>query len=179
MMKTREIFRKLKIAFILLKTQDLIHNINNPSLFRCEYRSPDKFLARNVRFKVEIIIVDPANIQTNTIAASVVPQSPQPLINNAVSNTNPILSNNINLLNNNSNSKTNTSSNSSYKILFTLINGSTKQFHQLCKHICNLISMNYSQVHSQHHRQQQQQLQLQQQRLQKQVFLHFIIQYKI
>ena len=156
----------------------MIHNINNPSLFRCEYRSPDKFLARNVRFKVEIVIIDPTSLQNNapgTLSAG-----------SNQSNNNSVLTNNINVLNNtvttNSN-KTSTSSTSSnsYKIVFTLINGSTKQFHQLCKHICNLISMNYSQVHSQHHRQQQQQLQLQQQqRLQKQVIIisfHLILIY--
>jgi len=131
-------------------------------------------LARNVRFKVEIVIIDPATLQNNTSG------TPSGTGLNQ-SNNNSILTNNINVLNNtmtpttptttttNKASVSSTSSNS-YKIVFTLINGSTKQFHQLCKHICNLISMNYSQVHSQHHRQQQQQqLQLQQQqRLQKQ-----------
>ena len=68
--------------------------------------------------------------------------------------------------------------NSSYKILFTLINGSTKQFHQLCKHICNLISMNYSQVHGNHNRQHAQQIQLQQQqRLIQQVFIYLQLFY--
>lgn len=144
---------KADLIHAFLSTQDLIHNINNPSLFRCEYRSPDKFLARNVRFKVEIIVEHNNNTSN---------QSP---------NNNSVLTNNINinnkLTNDNNNNNTSTiQQNQSYKILFTLINGSTKQFHQLCKHICSLISMNYSTTHG-HHRQQQQRL-LQQQQQQSQ-----------
>ena len=91
-------------------------------------------------------------------------------------NSNSILTNNINITNN-INKILNTSP-ASYKILFTLINGSTKQFHQLCKHICNLISMNYSQVHSHQHRQNQQQL-LQHQRQVEKVNILFFNKYCI
>jgi len=151
---------KADLIHAFLSTQDLIHNINSPSLFRCEYRSPDKFLARNVRFKVEILPDTTANA------------------NNLVNGANVLTTNmnSINISNNMNNTTSSTNGNSaqlattptttqSYKILFTLINGSTKQFHQLCKHICSLISLNYSSIYGQRNRQavqQQQQLQQQQ-----------------
>jgi hypothetical protein len=91
---------KADLIHAFLSTQDLIHNINSPMLFRCEYRSPDKFLARNVRFKVEIIIDNNSN----------------------ASNTNgQVLTNNINI--NNQLNKSETSTNPTFRILFTLING--------------------------------------------------------
>ena len=165
-LKTLNEIDNLFCLFFFFKTQDLIHNINNPSLFRCEYRSPDKFLSRNVRFKVEII-PDSSNANTNTTNANGQNSILTNNINVNNTNNNNVIINTIKNDSNNNNTSIQSSSpaapqSPSYKILFTLINGSTKQFHQLCKHICSLISMNYSSVHS--HRQQQQQLQ-QQQRL--------------
>ena len=115
--------------FSILKTTDLIHNINSPTLFRCEYRSPDKFLSRNIRFKVEII---EENIN-----------KPSSQIDNKQQNI------------------------QAYKILFTLMTGSSRQFQQICKHICQLVSShNYLSIQQRNLRQQQQkqvQLQAQQQ----------------
>lgn len=91
---------KADLIHAFLSTSDLIHNINSPNLFRCEYRSPDKFLSRNVRFKVEII------------QDSCLPTTPT------------------------------ANSYQTYKIHFTLMSGSTKQFLNLCQHIVNLISTN-------------------------------------
>ena len=97
-----------------------------------------------MRFKVEII-TEPASSS----------QPSQPL------NTN------INIGNQTSSGATtttvatpSTSNYPTFKILFTLINGSTKQFHQLCKHICSLISMNsYATSTSSRHMQKQHQQQ--------------------
>ncbi|CAF0723631.1 unnamed protein product [Brachionus calyciflorus] len=138
---------KADLIHAFLSTQDLIHNINSPLLFRCEYRSPDKFLARNVRFKVEIITDMSQNGSSSSTSSTSSASS-------ASTQSSAILTNNINI-NNQAKKSDGTSVNSSpaaqttFKILFTLINGSTKQFHQLCKHICALISMNYSNSNSQ------------------------------
>lgn len=122
----------------------MIHNINNPLLFRCEYRSPDKFLARNVRFKVEIII--DSNGQNGNASAST---SSTSSASSASTQSSAVLTNNININNQAKKTETTTLTQTRFKILFTLINGSTKQFHQLCKHIRTLISMNYSNINNQ------------------------------
>lgn len=90
-----------------------------------------------------------------------------------------MLTNNININNNSTapgtpNGQQTPIQNPSYKILFTLLSGSTRQFHSLCKHICMLISnnTNYTNSNAHHQRQarlaqqqlkQQQQAQMQQQ----------------
>lgn len=113
-------------------------------LFRCEYRSPDKFLARNVRFKVEIII--DLNGQNANASAST---SSTSSASSASTQSSTVLTNNININNQVKKGETTTPTQTRFKILFTLINGSTKQFHQLCKHIRTLISMNYSNTNNQ------------------------------
>ncbi len=151
---------KADLIHAFLSTQDLIHNINSPSLFRCEYRSPEKFISRNVRFKVEILTENNNNASTTS--------------NNANVNTNgsTVLTNNINI----NNGQTLSLPNPSYKILFTLLSGSTRQFHSLCKHICMLIgnntTYNNSSAHSQRQaRLHQQQLKQQQQQQQQQALM--------
>lgn len=102
---------KADLIHAFLSTQDLIHNINSPMLFRCEYRSPDKFLARNVRFKVEILVSNPAGGAQTSSAAST-PGTPS---------SNGPLTNNINISNNAASQPA--QANPTFRILFTLING--------------------------------------------------------
>ncbi len=59
--------------------------------------------------------------------------------------------------------------NPQYKILFTLLSGSTRQFHQLCKHICMLIGNNTNYINSHTHQSRQQQRLQQQQQQQQQL----------
>jgi hypothetical protein len=88
------------------QTTDLTHNINNnsPNSFRCEYRATDKFLQRNVKFRVEILL-------DNQIKQQHEHQQIQQ---------------------------------QQYKLVFTLTSGSSRQFQNLCLHICQLISTQYA-----------------------------------
>ncbi len=172
---------KADLIHAFLSTQDLIHNINSPSLFRCEYRAPEKFISRNVRFKVEILTENNNNAST-TSNNTPISQTP---INNIVNKSNntdvTVLANNINTNNNNTNNTIQVvPSNPSYKIVFTLLSGSTRHFNSLCKHICMLIGNNtnytnstahhqrQTRLHQQQLKQQQQQVLLQQQHIQSQ-----------
>lgn len=160
---------KADLIHAFLSTQDLIHNINSPSLFRCEYRSPEKFISRNVRFKVEILTENNNNASTtsnniNNVNTAI----------NGGNNSNPtVLTNNININNNVSNNMNTdqslTHQNPSYKILFTLLSGSTRQFHSLCKHICMLIGNNTTYTNSNPHHQRQARLHQQQLKQQQQM----------
>jgi len=168
---------KADLIHAFLSTQDLIHNINSPSLFRCEYRSPEKFISRNVRFKVEILTENNNNASTTSNNAPQLPNN-----NNNVNSTengqnsgcSAVLANNINI-NNGTTSNGQTvvthNQNPSYKILFTLLSGSTRQFHSLCKHICMLIGSNTNYVNSNAHHQRQARLHQQQLKQQQQAHI--------
>jgi len=160
---------KADLIHAFLSTQDLIHNINSPSLFRCEYRAPEKFISRNVRFKVEILTENNNNASTTS-------NNTPTNVNSSNNNNNiAILANNINIGNNNTTQIF--QSNPSYKIVFTLLSGSTRHFNSLCKHICMLIGNNTNYTNSTAHHQRQtrlhqQQLKQQQQQQQQQQQIH-------
>jgi hypothetical protein len=147
---------KADLIHAFLSIQDLIHNINSPTVFRCEFRSNDKinpFNSRNTRFRVEIQEINSTTTTTTNGAQ-------------------PILTNNININNNNNIVPPTQQQPQDWKIVFYHLSGSTRQFNVLCNQICKLISLNYSnnqqrqqanRLKQQQQQQQQQQLQLQQQ----------------
>lgn len=159
---------KADLIHAFLSTQDLIHNINSPSLFRCEYRSPEKFIARNVRFKVEILTENNNNAST-TSNNNTNSSGGNGNVNTNGSNAGQVLTNNINI--NNGQTQMTPLQNPSYKILFTLLSGSTRQFHSLCKHICMLIGNNTTYTNSAHSQRQARQLKQQQQQQQQQALM--------